>query len=205
MRPAHFAVAVGFIALMTSSCAPGPLSSTWLAPGAVPSQYRDILVLGVATNPRVRRAYEDHFVSALGEIGVKATASHTLIPDERLRSAKAVQEAVGRSGADGVVVTYLAAEDTDPSSTGTRTHVLPSLYERLYPYYGHVLGKVTTAGYYADYRALRLETNLYDAARATLVWSGRSEPLDPSSEETMISEVIAAVIGKLKAEGLLPA
>jgi hypothetical protein len=82
--------------------------------------------------------------------------------------------------------------------------VLPSLYDRLYPYYGHVLGKVTTADYYADYRALRLETNLYDAGRATLVWSGRSDPLDPQSEETRISEVIGAVIDKLKAEGLLP-
>jgi len=204
MRPVLHAVACGFIALMTVSCAPGPLSSTWVAPGTARSQYHDLLVFGVAANPTVRRAYEDNFVSALQDIGVKAIASHTLIPDKRLRSSKAVQEAVGRSSADGVIVTYLAAEDTDPSSTGTRTHVLPSLYDRLYPYYGHVLGKVTTADYYADYRALRLETNLYDAGRATLVWSGRSDPLDPQSEETRISEVIGAVIDKLKAEGLLP-
>jgi hypothetical protein len=63
---------------------------------------------------------------------------------------------------------------------------------------------VTAPGYYANYRALRLETNLYDAGRASLVWSGRSDPLDPSSEQTMISEVIDAVIGKLKADGFLP-
>jgi hypothetical protein len=63
---------------------------------------------------------------------------------------------------------------------------------------------VTSPGYYADYQALRLEANLYDTGRATLVWSGRSDTLDPNSEQTMISEVIAAVIEKLRADGFLP-
>jgi hypothetical protein len=204
MRLIRLAVAFGLIALQTVGCAPGPLSTTWVAPGTLPTPYRDLIVFGVSTNPTVRRAYEDNFVEALKGSGVQARAAHTLLSDRDVGRARAVQEAVGRSGADGVIVTYLAGENPDAAPTGRTTHVVPSLYGRLYPYYGHILSEVTAPGYYANYRALRLETNLYDAGRASLVWSGRSDPLDPSSEQTMISEVIAAVIGKLKADGFLP-
>jgi hypothetical protein len=63
---------------------------------------------------------------------------------------------------------------------------------------------VTAPGYYTNGKPLRLEVGLYDAGRATLVWSGRSDTLDPSSEQTMISEVITEVIGKLRVDGYLP-
>jgi hypothetical protein len=204
MRPIWIAVAFGLLALLTVGCAPGPLSTTWVEPGAIPVRYNDIIVFGIAANPKIRRAYEDNFVEALRGAGVQARAAHTLLSDRDVGRSRAVQEAVGRSGADGVIVTYLAGDDPDAAPSGTRTHVVPGVYGRLYPYYGRVLSEVTAPGYYADYAALRLETNLYDAGRATLVWSGRSDALDPSSEQTMISEVIAAVIEKLKRDGFLP-
>jgi hypothetical protein len=204
MRPARLAVVFGLVALLTAGCASGPLSSTWTATNGPPRQYRDVIVFGVATNPTVRRAYEDNFVEALKGTGVKARAAHTLLSDRDVGRAKAVQEAVGRSGADGVIITYLAVTTPDTVPAVIRTHVVPEIYSRLYPYYGRVLSDVTSPGYYADYQALRLEANLYDAGRATLVWSGRSDTLDPNSEQTMISEVIAAVIEKLRADGFLP-
>ncbi len=204
MRPARRAVAVGLTALLMAACARGPLTSTWVAPNTPPTQYRDLIVFGIAANPTVRRAYEDNFVDALKDTGVKARAAHTLLSDRDVRRAKAVQAAVERSGADGVIITYLAVDDPNAPLTNNRTHVVSGLQDQLYPYYGRVLSDVTAPGYYADYQALRLEADLYDAGRATLSWSGRSDRLDPSSEQTMISEVIAAIIIKLKEEGLLP-
>ena len=204
MRPARLAVTLGLIAVFATACTRGPLTSTWTEPGTAPQPYRDLVVFGVAPNPTIRRAYEDNFVDALQAAGVRARAAHTLLSDRDVGSAKAVQEAVGKSGADGVIITYLAAQADDANPVWKSTHVVPSIYGKLYPYYGRILSDVTTPGYYADYNALRLEANLYNAARATLVWSGRSETLDPNSEQTMISEVIAAVIDKLKADGFLP-
>jgi hypothetical protein len=204
MRPARLAVAFGLVAWLAGGCVPGPLTSTWTKPGASPRQYRDLIVFGVATNPTVRRAYEDNFVESLKGSGVKARAAHTLLSDRDVGRAKAVQEAVGRSDADGVIITYLAVDNSDSAPTWTRTHVVPGVYDLLYPYYGRVLSDITAPGYYADYQALRLEVSLYDASRASLVWSGRSDKLDPSSEQTMISEVIAAVIEKLRTDGFLP-
>lgn len=203
MRSVRLVVAVGLVAVLASACASGPLTSTWVAHNTPPKEYRDLLVFGIAANPTVRRAYEDNFVDALTGTGVKARAAHTLLSDRDVGRAKAVQAAIERSGVDGVIITYLAVENPNVS-TGTNTHVVPGLHSQLYPYYGRVLSDVTAPGYYADYQTLRLEADLYDAKRATLSWSGQSDRLDPRSEQTMISEVIDAIIIKLIDEGFLP-
>jgi hypothetical protein len=204
VRLTRIAVALSALVALTVGCAPGRLTSTWADPDKTADQYRDIIVFGVAANPNVRRAYEDNFVDALETTGVKVRAAHTLLSDRDIGRARAVQEAVGRSGADGVIVTYLLVDESDPATSASRTYDVPSIKKRLYPYYGRILSEVTTPGYYADGRPLRLEVGLYDAGRTTLVWSGRSETLDPRSEQTLISEVITEVIGKLRADGYLP-
>lgn len=204
MRSVRLVVAVGLIAVLMAACARGPLTSTWVAPNMPPKEYRDLIVFGIAANPTVRRAYEDNFVDALKDTGVKARAAHTLLSDRDVRRSKAVQTAIERSGADGVIITYLAVENPDATKTETKTHVVPGLHSQLYPYYGRVLSDITAPDYYADYQALRLEADLYDAERATLSWSGQSDRLDPHSDQTMISEVIDAIINKLKEEGFLP-
>jgi hypothetical protein len=204
MSSVRSAIAFGLTTLLMASCAPGQLGTTWVEPGTPPKQYRDLLILGIAANPAIRRAYEDNFVNALRDTGISARASHTLLSDRDLSRARAVQDVVKRSGADGVIVTFLAGENPDADTSEQRTHVVPSIYGPLYPYYGRVFSDVTAPGYYANYRALRLETNLYDAGREALVWSGRSDRLDPSSDQTMISEVIAGVIEQLRADGFLP-
>lgn len=63
---------------------------------------------------------------------------------------------------------------------------------------------MTEPGYYARFRLLAFETNLYDTERERLIWSGRSQTLDPSSEQTTISEVIAKVTDALAAAGFVP-
>lgn len=203
------ALTLGLIVIATVACAPSTLDSTWTDPNLEPRVYRDILVFGIAPNPKVRRAYEDHFVEALRATGVQARASHTLLSDRQLSRASLVQEAVGRSGSEAVIVTFLAGESEAAAEaspgTAARTHVIPSVHGRLYPYYGQVYRDIMAPDYYASVRTLRLETNLYDAGRTTLVWSGRSGPLDPSSEQTMISEVIVALIEGMRVDGFLPA
>jgi hypothetical protein len=85
-----------------------------------------------------------------------------------------------------------------------RTYTDPGLYGRLYAYYQQVYDTVTVPGYYANYPVLQLETNLYDTRRETLVWSGRSETMDPGTESTTIAELIGPVIDALGEAGFLP-
>lgn len=200
-----------FGALFVASCATTEetsstpqVPSAWSDPAVPPKPYRNLVVFGVAANGKVRRAYEDDFVAALKARGVTARAGHGLLRDGGLADVKAVRKAVGQSGADGVIVTHLVGERTDAARVSPGSYVTPSLYGSLYPYYQRVYGYVTEPGYYAHYPVLQLETNLYDAPREKLVWSARSETMDPGSEKTTIRQVIASAIKRLAEAGYLP-
>lgn len=191
------------LALSVAACTTG-LDSTWVEPGRTPSPYRDMLVLGVAAKETVRRAYEDSFVAALKARGVKARAGHGLLPEDELADASTVRRAVRASGADAVLITHLVGVTAETAQVPARNYVTTSLYGGLYPYYGLVYDNVTEPGYYARFRLLAFETNLYEVKRERLVWSGRSQTLDPSSEQTTLGEVIAKVTDALAAAGFLP-
>jgi hypothetical protein len=158
----------------------------------------------MAAKETVRQAYEDSFVAALKARGVKARPGHSLIPEGDLANADRVRRVVRSSGADSVLITHLAGVTAESAQVPQRNYVTASLYGGLYPYYGLVFDNVTEPGYYARFRLLAFETNLYDTKRERLVWSGRSQTLDPSSEQTTISEVIAKVTDALAAAGFLP-
>ena len=203
MRPALRAAAVLIFALLAAACSTTRLTSTWVEPGRDHAPFNDLIVFGMAANERVRRVYEDSFVAALQARGVKARPGYSLIPEGGLGKVKAVREAVSLSGADGVIVTYLAGQNSETAQVPRRNYVTPSLYGGLYPYYGLVYDNVTEPGYYARFKLLQLETNVYDAERQRLLWSGRSQTLDPSSEQTTINEVVGLVIDSLARAGFL--
>ncbi|WP_236848783.1 hypothetical protein [Candidatus Thiodictyon syntrophicum] len=209
MRPVPTGIALVVLALLSALLGAGcssttQLTSTWRDPGAAPRPYRNLLVFGIAANGNVRRAYENNFVVALRARGVKARAGHDLLPEGGLGEVNAVKRVVGQSGADGIIVTHLVGATAQTVVVSPRSYVDPNLYGSLYPYYQRVFGYVTEPGYYATYPVLQLETNLYDAARQKLVWSTRSETMDPGSETTTIKDVIAAVTQGLAAAGYLP-
>lgn len=190
--------------LILAGCATTQLTSTWVEPGSTHTEFKDVIVFGVAANETIRRVYEDSFVAALKERGVKARPGYNLLPQGGLSDAKTLKKAVEMSGADAVIITHLVGENTETVYVAPRTYVTPSLYGNLYPYYGRVYDYVTEPGYYAQFKVLQLETNVYSAAREKLVWSGRSQTLDPASENTTINEVIAVVTQSLADSGFLP-
>lgn len=197
-------VCAALITALLGGCAATGLTSTWTEPGRVPTLYRDILVVGVAANETVRRAYEETFVAALKERGVKAQSAHRLLPEGGLADERALRQVLELSGADAVLVTHLAGAPPGGTTPSPRAFVTPSLYGSLFPYYGLVYDNVTEPGYYARFSVLQFETNLYDAERQRLVWSGRSGAMDPASEQTTISDVIAVVVQSLAQAGFLP-
>jgi hypothetical protein len=204
MRLILRAVIIGLLALLLAACSTGGVTSIWTDPGGTPSPYRNLVVFGVANHAKVQRAYEDNFIASFKAIGVNAQPGQTLAPALTAKWSKAIQKALARSGADGIIITHLVAESIKDAEPPTRATSIPDSYKRVAPYYTQVYSDVMRPGYYSDYQRLRLETNLYDAGKATLIWSGRSPPLDPNSEQTTIRQVIADVIAQLRLDGYLP-
>lgn len=208
MRTVQRGVAVVLIALLAALLAAGcsstpELGSTWSAPGGA-RPYRNLLVFGVAANANVRRAFENNFVAAIRARGVKARAGHSLLPAGGLADAKAVGRVIAQSGADGLIITHLVGARSQTVVVPPGSYTNANLYASLIPYYQRVYGYVTEPGYYANFPVLQLETNLYDAARQRLVWSSRSQTMDPAAEKQTIKEVIATVVNGMAAAGFLP-
>ena len=203
MRPACSAVALGLLTLLLAACSTGGVNSIWTEPGGAPSPYRKLAVIGIANKTSVQRAYEDNFIGALKAIGVTASSGQAVASAANRTGDQDIRKALEHSGADGILVTHLIAEPARNSEPPARATAIPQAYRRLDLYYNQVYREVMTPGYYADYQKLRLESNLYDAKRATLVWSGRSQPLDPNSERT-IGQIIAEVVAQLRRDGYLP-
>lgn len=208
MRTAPTAISAILIALLAAllvaGCASQPgLSSTWTAPGTA-RPYRNLLVFGIVANATVRRAFENNFVAALKARGVQARAGHSLLPAGGLADAKGANRALAGSGADAVIVTHLVGARSETVVVPPGSYTNPNLYASLSPYYRRVYGYVTEPGYYANFPILQLETNLYAAADQRLLWSTRSQTMDPAAERPTIKEVIAAVIDGMAAAGFLP-
>ena len=198
------ALFIALLAALLSGCATGRVSSVWTRPSDTPTRYHNLIVFGVTNNRKVRRAYEDNFVARLREIGVKAHPGHELVSDASLSRIVRMTEAVSKTGADAIIITHLVTDAPQAAPPSARLAQVPGHYDNLVPYFGQVYEDVCRPGYYKDATSLRLETNLYDARGERLVWSGRSEQLDPSSEQTTIRGVIGEVImqpGRTVTEG----
>lgn len=197
-------VMIGVMPLLLTACATNGVNSIWLQSENVPAPYQHFIVLGIANHPKIQHAYEDAFVQAFKAQGLKARSSEALVPALNPKRSKSIQTGLLRAGADAVLVTHLVAEPTKSTEPPPlRTNTVPDFYRQLIPYYQKVSFRVMRSGYYSGYQELRLESNCYDAKTGALVWSGRSQPLDPNSEQT-IGQVMAQVITQLRNDRLLP-
>ncbi len=191
---------IGIVGVLASCATTRPVvTSVWTEPGK-PAIYRHLVVIGVATTEKVERAYADQFIQSLQPQGVTADTSPALESALQRGRRTAIDKALAKTGADGVIITHLVAESGKTASTG-QPHTAAS--QVLASDYAQIDHDVMQPDYYVHCQQLRLETSLYDARRKRLVWSGRSSPLAPDSEQT-IGEIIAAVIAQLKQNGYLP-
>ena len=101
MRSAVRAIALILAVLLLAGCSTTRIGSAWSEPGRPAKPYRDLLVFGVASKDKVRRAFEDSFVAELKGRGVRARAGSALLPAGAQGDANALKRAVRAAGADG--------------------------------------------------------------------------------------------------------
>lgn len=183
-------------------------SGTSLINTQVDESYRgkpvtNILVIGVTYREKeeVRRSFEDRFVEQLKAAGVEAIASGDAIsiPADLMLKKDDILKAVNKFNNDAVIITHVVGKEKKEIYTpATRS------YGGYYGYYGYVFGHTHSPGYSSTNTSYRLETNLYDVKTEKLIWSGKSETLNPDSGKQMIDDVIKLVIQDLQKKNLLP-
>ncbi len=164
-----------------------------------------ILVIGIAENDTKRRSFEDGFASALEERGVDAVPSYQILPNTEQLSKESIQQAIRGRGFQGVLATQLVRIDEHEKYVPPTTYVTPGYYGRgLYGYYGRGYQVVHQPGYTVHTTIVRLETHLYDATTAELVWAAHSNTLNPKSIDDGIGSVTKKLSKRLESDGFAP-
>lgn len=104
-------------ALLIGACASTSLVNQWKSPEFSGPPLRKVLVVGVTNQPSVRRVFEDEFAAALRVAGVQAVQSYTVIGQDGQAEQSVLEQAVGKAGADAVLVTRLVRREQQTQVT----------------------------------------------------------------------------------------
>jgi len=205
MKKNHLWCVVVLAALAGVACATKTtLSNVWRS-GSYPSgTMQRIFVIGIAQEEANRRSFEDAFAAALAPENVDAVASYELLPGHERLSRASIENAISGRGFQGVLVTRLLNVDEQTTYVPPSTYVRPGYYGRgMYGYYGSSWDVVHNPGYTVTETIVRLETHLYDARTADLVWAAHSDTFDPSSIAAGVDSVTKKLSRQLAEDGML--
>jgi hypothetical protein len=206
MRRPLFVLGITIAYVAGISCATKTeLSGVWKSDSPATRPMNQMLVIGIAESDIKRRNFEDGFAAALGEQGIDAVSSYSILPNPERLSKDSIQRAIRGRGFQGVVATRLVQIDEHEKYVPPKTYVSPNYYGRgLYGYYGRSYDVVHQPGYTVSTTIVRLETHLYDASSAELVWAAHSDTFNPKSIDDGIESVTEKLSKRLAADGFAP-
>ena len=192
-----------WVALLLTSCVSTELTSVWTSQGDA-EPLTKLLVVGVSDSEHQRRVFEDTFVSKINEAGLVAVAGYHMLDATGNPNPDQVLEKVSALDVDAVLVTHVLGVEEKSIFHPPTIHTVPyRYYDSFSGYYRTVYDYVHQPGYTTNHVEVRLETNLYDSASHSLLWSAQSRTLDPKSTEKLISELSTQVIKGLREAGFL--
>jgi len=174
-----------------TSCASTKVTGEWKDPDMTAKQFKKILVMGVAKQPKDRRSYEDEFVRQLKAKGVMAVSSHTLIKRENMWDKETIVQTLESSEFDSIIVTRVA---------NIKARQQRYYNNNMYDYYGSFAYPAVTTN---NQQKFGFESNLYDAKTEKLVFSLSSDTFAQDNIHKRLDSYIKTVINKLFQNKLL--
>lgn len=204
-------LAASALAALAISCAPSTqMTNSWVAPSFQPGSVKKIVVIGVAKNEGVRRAYEDQFVAKLKELGHDASVSYLWAPDASKPDSAAVFTKIVETGVSHILVTRLVDKKVVETyvpptymSMGYGYGGYPGYYGSWGSYWGMGYTYAVDPGYVDSDLVVMLETNLYGVDKGELQWSGMTETTMASDVRDNVDSVIAVTLDELRAKKIL--
>ena len=164
----------------------------WKDPEVTTLNFQKVAVVAVTADQSMRRVAEDELVATMKAKKKDAVASYTLIDPAMAKDVEATKARIKESGCDGAVTMRVVGVDEKttyvPGSYVTTTAYPPPYYS-FGGYYGYAMPTVYEPGYNMTSRYVMVETNIYRLSDDKLVWSGRSETVDPSSAGDIVRSI----------------
>jgi hypothetical protein len=202
------AAAAGVVVLL-ASCASTSIQSTWMDPSFTGGPFKKIFVIGLARDVTSVRIFEDIMVARLQAGGVQAVPAYQFIPEDAQVPEPVLEEAVRKSGADGMLMTRLLGVQTQVNAS---TVMVPGPV--MGPGFGPGWGG---PGWWVAYNSwwavpqvtttqiATAETTLFDASNRRIVWTATSQTFNPQSVQQEAPGLADQVIAALRSRNLLPA
>jgi hypothetical protein len=201
--------------ILVAACSSTKLVHSWSLPGFKSTTVKKILVLGISTNPAIRRTFEDTFVEDLKKLGYTAVPGYLWAPDATNVDRDAMAAKIRENNVTNVLVTRMvASKDVETYYAPTAVGVGyggygvygPAYYGSWSGYYSYGYTTMVSPGYTTTNTVVTLETNFYDASKEkdALVWSGTSETwTDQAQSGSKVNEVISALVYGMRARGVI--
>jgi len=202
MKSLSILILLLLLSVLMSGCASVSLVSTMRDKGVPAKQYRKVLVVGVAANPQMRQVFEEVFASEAVKNGFAGIPSYTITGVSEKPSRASLEEAVKKTGADGVIITRIVGTKKETEAhTGfimtdrgaTDFYGLPVTYAT----FVHQPVEVTLSTEAA------IETNLFDSGTGRMVWTGTSSAVNPEGIIKITGELAGKVIKAMAKDGLI--
>ena len=163
-------------------------------------------MVGVTKQAAVRRIFEDEFVRQLRARGTGAVPSYTLVPEDGQVDRPRLERAVTESRADAVIVTRVVKVE-HRTQVVPGTPAFPGFGTDIYGFYGSGWGGVWT-GYASppavfQYDEVKVETKLFQAGDAALVWAAQSNVFAPTDARKDSADFASRIIAALASRKLI--
>lgn len=196
--PIVAAVCLGLLA----SCATTTLTGSWADPTYAGSNFKKIMIVGVARRELMRKIFESTFTDRLKAHGVEGVQSGSFSPGTELLDKDVMATKLAELGCDGVLVTRLIDQRTQMTVYPPRGYAVPVAYRGgYYAYYHGAYAIAYSPGYAVESTTASLETNLYDARTGKLVWTGLTDTVvsgDPAAQAEELIDLLVANLAKAK-------
>lgn len=193
------------IGALASCGASTQFTDMWKDPSLTKLDFKKVAVFALTSDMSMRRVVEDELVSHCKK--VQAVASYTFLePGEKSKDVEYVKGKVKEIGCDGAITMRVVGVDDKttyvPGSYMTSA-AYPTPYYSFGGYYGYAAPMVYEPGYNITERYVTVETNIYRISDEKLVWSGRSQTVDPASTTELVRDVAQEGALVLQQQGLI--
>ena len=195
------------LTIFLTSCSANRLVSSWTDASLQQCRLGKILVVGIAKDETKRRIFEDTFVSSLTQLDIPAIPSYTVCKQAIEPGSAGLKAVVEKTRPNTVLITHHVGKNEEayhpqPQHLNSiSTHFPHGLYE----YYSDIYRSVYTASNYSSSTKVILETNLYGAQTEKLIWSARSQSIDPVMTRKYYQKLITLFLNDLgKQNNIIP-
>jgi hypothetical protein len=193
MRKSHGPIAVAL--LLAAACAPTTeVTNSWKDPSAGSVRFTKVLAVCACKDPGTRRTVEDGLAKRIKN----STQSYTILTDEDLHDREAAKAKVKAGGFDGAVIMALVNVDRTTTYVPGQAYAVPAYYNTMWGGWGYGWSTYYDPGYVQENQYVDFNTNVYQVEQEKLLWSSRSETINPSNMASLVDEIITATVHEMQ-------